>query len=420
MTARDAAFRALLRVERDDAYLNLLLPSILRNIESSRDRRLVTELSYGTARWQGSYDAILASLSSKPIDEIDDEVLISLRLGCHQILKMRIPTHAAVSEMVDLIKHHHGVGASKYVNAILRKVSQKEFQQWITELSRGLNEIESLCIEFSHPRWIIEEFAKLIPPDELKDLLIRNNEPAAINIAVRPGRVSHDFSTDANAAKDLRTKYGYRWNGQIDAIPNLNDGGVGIQDIGSQLVVEHLYDAPISTEETFWVDLCAGPGGKMALLEAVGSLSNVEVWGSEISPHRCELVRNLLRNPDRVLNIDGRQWSKEGASRILVDAPCSGLGAIRRRPESRWRKSQASLKELNLIQTELLQRAVEVCTSGGVIGYSTCSPIQSETDMIIKNILATQPVKLQKEYRYWPHIDDTDGMYLAILEKAAN
>ena len=158
----------------------------------------------------------------------------------------------------------------------------------------------------------------------------------------------------------------------------------------------------------------------MALLEAVGSLSNIEVWGSEISPHRCDLVKNLLQNPDRVLNIDGRQWSKVGASRILVDAPCSGLGAIRRRPESRWRKSRSDLQELNLLQIELLQRAIEVCAQGGVIGYSTCSPIQSETAVIIKNVLATQPVKLQKEYRYWPHIDDTDGMYLAILEKVAN
>ena len=420
MTARDAAFRALLRVEKDDAYLNLLLPSILRSIESNRDRRLVTELSYGTARWQGSYDAILASISSKPIEEMDVEVLISLRLGCHQILKMRIPTHAAVSEMVDLIKHQHGVGASKYVNAILRKVSQKGFQQWISELSRGLSEIDSLCIEYSHPRWIIEEFAKLIPPDELRNLLLRNNEPAGINIVSRPGRDSHDFSADANAVRDPRTKYGYRWNGQIDDIPNLTNGSVGIQDIGSQLVVEHFFDAPIFTEETFWVDLCAGPGGKMALLEAVGSLSNIEVWGSEISPHRCDLVKNLLQNPDRVLNIDGRQWSKVGASRILVDAPCSGLGAIRRRPESRWRKSRSDLQELNLLQIELLQRAIEVCAQGGVIGYSTCSPIQSETDVIIKNVLATQPVKLQKEYRYWPHIDDTDGMYLAILEKVAN
>ena len=452
-SARGAAYDLLHAVHVDDAYANIAMPEILARAGlSARDAGLATELAYGTLRWQGLYDAILAECVDRPLDELDGRLLDVLRLGTHQVVHMRIPPHAAVGETVALARDVVGEGPARLANAVLRRVVEGgDLAAWQARVAVGP---DALATVTSHPRWIVTALGEALarhrgsvgpggsaePPlsgyaDELRALLDADNVPA------RPSLVARRMPVD-----ELRALPGVepgRWSplgatlaeGRPDEIPAVRDGRAGVQDEGSQLVALALVQAPIDGPDLTWVDLAAGPGGKAALLARFARERGAELICVEPHAHRAELVRKAL-GPDAadVRVADGRDAIAPGtADRVLLDAPCTGIGALRRRPEARWRRSPQDLSTLGPLQRGLLNAALDAVRPGGVVAYSTCSPHVAETDLVVEDVLRQRSdVEVMDArallpgvpdlgpgpaVRLWPHVHGTDGMYLAMLRR---
>lgn len=487
--ARLVAFETLQAVQTEDAYANLVLPrAIRRHRLDQRDAAWATELTYGTLREQGLYDAILARCVDRPLARLDAKVLTVLRLGAHQLLGMRTPAHAAINETVGLTRAVVGAGPGSMVNAVLRRVSERTREQWLTELTADLtDETRRLALERSHPVWIVRALRQALAahgrvPTEIDQLLAADNEAPVVHLAALPGLGSL-AEARGNGAEPSTLVTGaatYR-HGDIGRLESVREGTVRAQDAGSQLVARALAAAPLDGEDGRWLDLCAGPGGKAALLGALAAQRGAELVANEAAAHRAELVRTSLRplDPARyaVLTGDGRRIretlaeaedlpeqtslaveafgeSGEIFDRVLVDAPCTGLGALRRRPEARWRKQPSDVAELLELQTQLGRAAIEVTRPGGVIAYVTCSPHAAETQNVLADLLETGRVQLldtaaitrdaalphaldgeqdpgltapdiaaaagqdrASTVQLWPHVHGTDAMFLALLRR---
>ena len=418
---------ALVKVERDDAYANLILPPMIRELEE-RDAAFATELTYGTLRMLGLYDRILNSVSTRAVLEMDIEVRAVLRAGSHQLLSMRTPPHAAVDTSVDIARKLSGQSGSKFVNALLRRVSERDVEEWISRLSEGKSRAEGLAIRYSHPEWIVNAYRDALGSwEECELLLAENNRPAPLTLVARPGRSDGSELVAAGAEAGSLSPFAYRWSGSLKKIAGLNTGDVGVQDEGSQLVAILATQAYLVGEDDRWLDLCAGPGGKASLLEAIGSQRGAQLIANEITPHRAELVRHVMMHPENVMVMDGTDMDLPNASfdRVLVDAPCSGLGALRRRPEARWRKSLRDLAGLVPLQEKLLLSALKLVRPGGLVAYVTCSPHIAETQGVVERILrdkSFEPIPLPAPYmgstlQLWPHRDGTDAMFLALIRR---
>ena len=229
--------------------------------------------------------------------------------------------------------------------------------------------------------------------------------------------------------------------GAEDLVGSGADGTVGVQDEGSQLTAWGLTRVTSTTADDWWLDLCAGPGGKSALLAGLAAERSAHLVAAEIAPHRARLVAKALRAyaasaPVRTgLVADGTRpaWRSAAFDRVLVDAPCTGLGALRRRPEARWRRSAGEVRELHQLQVALLQAALDSTRAGGVVAYATCSPHLTETRQVVHTILSTrddtEPVDARPQLpgvpdlgdgpdvQLWPHRHGTDAMFLAVLAR---
>ncbi|MDO8144783.1 RsmB/NOP family class I SAM-dependent RNA methyltransferase [Isoptericola sp. 178] len=466
--ARTAAYDVLREVDTSDAYANLVLPPLLRERGlSGRDAGFATELAYGTLRLRGRYDAILARCVSRPLDRLDTEVLDVLRLGAHQLLGMRVPAHAAVSETVALCRDRVGAGPAQMVNAVLRAVGRRPLDEWLDELRADAPDaVTALAQVGSHPVWVTRALREALHGSgrdvgEIGDLLDADNTPPRVTLVARPGLVDADALADG-AGHDVRLEAG-RWAptarvlgaGTDPAdVPAVADGRAGVQDEGSQLVTLALAAAPLEGPDARWLDLCAGPGGKAALLAALAAQRDARLVANEVQPHRARLVRRGLRAVpegvvEQVRTGDGREMGSEepGAyDRVLVDAPCTGLGALRRRPESRWRRTPADLGVLTRLQGELLDSAVDAVRPGGVVAYVTCSPHLAETRLVVDDVLRRRDDVTRLDARaavrdvlvpgaqidlgpddggaggldvqLWPHVHGTDAMHLTLLRRA--
>jgi 16S rRNA (cytosine967-C5)-methyltransferase len=422
-SSRKAAFDALRAVQERDAFVNLLLPGLL--CERPLDARasgLATELAHGTLRWQGTYDAIIDHLA--PGRTIEPAVRDVLRLGCHQILSMRIPDHAAVSTSVDLVKSEVGHRATGFTNAILRRVAEHPLDHWLAELTMGLTVDAALSVRTSHPEWIIAALRDALGPDgDLGALLAADNVPPKVTLVARPGLCEPDElpGEPGRLSPYARILEG----GDPSEIPAVSEGRAGVQDEGSQVVALRLAEAALEGPDGSWLDLGAGPGGKAALLGALAAQRGATLVANDVQPHRAELVAAVTANLSNVTvtSEDGRSgpWSSGTFDRVLVDAPCTGLGALRRRPEARWRRTPADLADLVPLQTDLLGRALELVRPGGLVMYATCSPHLAETREVIASI-GVEPDGGTSRLRgtvmqLWPHIDGTDAMFSALIRK---
>lgn len=301
--ARQAAFDALVRSEVDGGYLNLQLPRLLseRGI-GGRDAGLATELANGTARIQGSYDAILDTCLTKAAEGLQPEVRVGLRMGSHQLLSMRVPAHAAVSTSVELVRGAVGERPVGLVNAVLRRVAGRSWQSWLIEVAPSPEDdlVGNLSVRFSHPRWVVEAFLdRLGEPAEVAELLVADNTAPAVALAVRPGlSTPAELMAEASAA-GLAAEPG-RWSpyavrlvgGDPGALPAVRSGTAGVQDEGSQLVALALARARTAVGDAArrWLDLCAGPGGKTALLAGLAAEREAVLVAAELQPHRAALV----------------------------------------------------------------------------------------------------------------------------------
>jgi 16S rRNA (cytosine967-C5)-methyltransferase len=443
--SREVAYDALLAVERQDAYLNLVLPKALAKARLSNvDAAFVTELAYGTSRWQGLYDWIIQDATGREISKIDEDALIVIRLGAHQLLELNTPAHAAIFEMVNLAKKRLKASVVGFINAALRRISERPRKVWIDRLhDSGLSAEASNSIEFSHPLWVTRALKLALQSegasDELVAALISDNDAPKVNLVALPGKESELEST---LSKEGVSPLGYVLKyGDPSKLVGVATGAMRVQDQGSQLAAMAIAKVKSESNSNEWLDLCAGPGGKAVLLAALARQSNAHLTTNEVSEHRATLVATALRHSGfeaKQLQVDGRKLpSNVKYDRILLDAPCTGLGALRRRPESRWRKNAEDLKDLSVLQRELIESAWNVLAPGGVLGYVTCSPHPTETTgqvewllrtykdsellnathelMDINPLLNLNPDR--KTVQLWPHRNDTDAMFIALVQK---
>jgi 16S rRNA (cytosine967-C5)-methyltransferase len=440
--ARSIAYRVLMAVASDDAYANLVLPRQLSEAGlTGRDAALATELTYGTLRATGTLDEILRWCSSRPLADIETGVLTLLRLGAYQLLRTRIPTHAAVATTVDLARSTGNGRASGFVNAVLRKVSAYDFDSWCDRIAKGASPLSRMAIRHCHPGWIVGAFADALGPDlsELESALAADDTRPETHLVAWPGRIHRDELVAQSAAEaGPFSPYAVRLTGggEPAALPAIQHRQAGVQDEGSQLCAVALTRLPLSGPDERWLDLAAGPGGKAALLAALATERGARVTANELHPHRAELIAKATEGWDIEITVgDARDLAADdrGYDRVLLDAPCTGLGALRRRPEARWRRSPDDLADLVRLQADLLAVAARLVRPGGVIGYVTCSPHLAETTEQVHQLLAghddlelldARPVfagvPLIEEspmVQLWPHRHGTDAMFFAALRK---
>jgi len=438
--ARQAAFDVLRAVSENDAYANLVLPSLLRERGiSGRDAAFATELAYGTCRALGLLDAVIADAAGRPPDRISPVLLDLLRMGTYQLLRMRVDAHAAVSTTVEQAAIEFDSARAGFVNGVLRTISTRDPQSWIDELapSAASDPIGHMAFVHAHPRWVGQAFADALGAraGELDALLTADNDRPLVHLAARPTVLSADaLAQTVGGTVGRYSPYAvYLPGGDPGRLDAVRHGEALVQDEGSQLVARALTLAPVGDDGGRWLDLCAGPGGKTALLAAIGVQAGAQVTAIEPNARRAEFVEENTRGlPVDVVRVDGRDSGLEpGFDRVLVDAPCTGLGALRRRPEARWRRQPADVPALARLQRELLAAAIKLTRPGGVVLYATCSPHLSETVGVVADALRRQPVTALDTrplfagvddlgdgpyVQLWPHRHGTDAMFSAALE----
>ena len=432
--SRLVAYELITQVNRQGAYANLRLPELLLKTKMNlADRAFTTELAYGTLRMQARHDYIASKFIDRTFAELDEKIVDLLRMGIHQITQMRVADHAAVSETVEVAKLVAGESKASYVNAILRKVVANSND--LLEI-KDFTTLRRLSIQYSHPEWIISSFF-----DQMKDwaevelFLAANNNPATPDVVAWPGKSSTDELLTLGATPIPGFVNGVNLPGIPMDFSPIVERRAGVQDRGSQLVVENFLAS--FKPGLSWLDMCAGPGGKAAYLynSLLSMDKSATFLANEPTSHRAELVKRVVNN-QQVVSFDATVANNfnQKFDRILIDAPCTGLGALRRRPEARWRKSLQDLKELVLLQKQLLASAYQLLSPNGVIAYVTCSPHLAETKgQVIDFLSAHSDMKIlpmgklelaHKEgvlsdgtVQLWTHHNQSDAMFMAMFEK---
>lgn len=437
---RRLALDVVTEVHTEGAYANLALPRALgASGLDERDRAFATELVYGTLRREGELDVVISPAAGRTIDAIDQRALDILRLGVYQIIHLRVPDHAAVDQSVRLARSVGAHKASGFINAVLRTVVTRGEAWWDQVVADDVD-----CVS-SHPAWIARHIERALEQcggfAELSNALEAHNESPMVTLVFLPGLStvsSHDNGT--------------RWS----PIGAVMDGGnpadddrvakgvARVQDEGSQLAALLLTRARVLMPGDTVLDMCAGPGGKTAVLAAEALAVGATVDALEKVPHRVGLVRDSTRAitalRESVLQIkQGDARSLTGQySHILLDAPCSGLGALRRRPEARWAKSPHQLEALVTLQGELLESGLGALAPGGILAYVTCSPVVEETVSIVAAALDKNPgieamdtpaildtialcpvpgVSRGSAVQLWTHRHGTDAMFVQLLRR---
>jgi 16S rRNA (cytosine967-C5)-methyltransferase len=309
--------------------------------------------------------------------------------------------------------------------------------------------IGNLALVHAHPPWIVRSIVDSLRGDldEAARALAADNVAAPVHLCARPGVLDRDrlVASVPGAEPGRWSPYAVRLSGgDPGALAAVRDGRAHVQDEGSQLVAAALAGAALDGRDERWLDLCAGPGGKAGLLGALAAGVGAGVTAVEVAPHRADLVAQAVRGlPVTVECLDGRDVGREpalpadGFDRVLVDAPCTGLGALRRRPEARWRRQPADLPPLTRLQRELLGAALRAVRPGGVVAYVTCSPHLVETEVTVTEAARRASAEADlldarallpdgvpalgtgPSVQLWPHRHGTDAMFLSVLRRTS-
>jgi 16S rRNA (cytosine967-C5)-methyltransferase len=415
---------ALVRIE-DGAYSHVVLPTMLRGSSlSQRDRAFVTDLVYGTVRSQRRLDALLAPHGRRPIRRLDPPVRAALRIGAHQLVH-GVPAHAAVSATVDAAPSR----ARGYVNAVLRALSTTG-PPW-PEPANG-------AVALSYPDWIVELLEEDLGVADARDALAASNEPGAVSLRPNPLRTTpkellHDVQrgrAHASPGRLVPDALTVRGAGDLGELPAVTEGRATPQDQASQAVVRHL--GPLPGDRV--LDVASAPGGKATgAAELVGP--GGQVVALDVDAGRLRLVRrsadrlrltnvSLVRGDSRNLAV-----TSETFDRVLVDAPCSGLGALGRRPDLRWQLGREAIEPLGALQVLLVLEAARAVRPGGRLVYSVCTMTRRETidvaDRVIDRLPGFAPLTPPKGWRPWgpgglvlPQDHGTDAMFVFGLQRA--
>ncbi|MFB3896466.1 MAG: 16S rRNA (cytosine(967)-C(5))-methyltransferase RsmB [bacterium] len=431
--ARKVAYQALLRIELDKAYPGLVLDRLLSKTElSNKDKRLVTELVYGTVRRQGTLDWIIAQFAKKQTKSISIKLKLVLRLGIYQLIYLtKIPAFAATHEMVKLAKQS---GLSRYagfVNAILRRVGEYRDQIKYPEKSEGL--VEYLAVRYSHPKWIVQLILNRFGEKDTEQLLDLNNQPASVVLRVSRLKSSVDAVEHILLDKKIqvtRSEFApegiviNQSEGSVRELPGYQEGWFTVQDTASMLVSHLVNPQPGQTV----IDLCAAPGGKAThlaeLMQNQGKLIAIDQHPGKANLISQTATRLGISNI-QVLVSDGTKIAEqisEPVDAVLLDAPCSGLGVLRRKVDLRWRKKLEAIAELVKLQQQLLESAYRILKPGGILVYSTCTLTEEEDEQQITRFLASHPdMQLEHAVDYLPDsaksMATESGYYFALPQK---
>ena len=420
--ARWAAFDILRRVA-DGAFSSVLLATEEPKLKPA-DRALTHELVLGVLRWQSWLDQIVEHFSKRRAETLDLAVRIALRMGLYQLRFLsRIPASAAVNESVNLVRAAKVSSAAAFVNAVLRRaIREADYDP----ASSTQDPLEKLAIETSHPVWLIDRWVKSFGSGEAESLARANNDipPTAFRVVHTRGNEDELFQqlTAAGAAVERSTlaERALRISGAPAIVRDLSTNGqIYLQDEASQLVA-HVLDARPGERV---LDLCAAPGGKTTLL-ADRAGDNAFVVAADRSPTRITTVTTTaalhqLKGIQPVLLDAGNKlpFAPNAFDRVLVDAPCSGTGTLRRNPEIRWRLANDDIPNFAAAQKQFLRNAAEVLKPGGRLVYSTCSVEREENEEVVADFLKTHTGFAQlKTLRTWPHREGSDGFFMAVLE----
>ncbi|GLC87455.1 16S rRNA (cytosine(967)-C(5))-methyltransferase RsmB [Lysinibacillus piscis] len=435
---RDAALSILLAVDKSQAYSNLLLnETIKRHKIEAKDRALLTEITYGTLQHKMTLDYYLEPFIR---GSIDHWVRWLLRLSLYQIHYLtRIPPHAAVNEAVEIAKRRGHKGIASTVNGVLRSV----LRQGVTSTAAIENPIERLAIETSHPHWLVQRFVDNYGMEVASDMLHENNRPPVQTVRVNTLKATVEEAIASLQAEGLTAKQSdilpeclHITDGQPARTKAFQEGLITIQDESSMLPANVLQPSPGMRV----LDMCAAPGGKTTHLAAIMQ-NEGSILATDLHPHKLDLIdQNIERLGIEIVEtapIDGRKapvfLQQESFDAVLVDAPCSGLGVMRRKPDIKYTKREEDLANLQKIQIDLLDAATKVLKIGGKLVYSTCTVDKKENEGTVEAFLAQHPeieaIELQslpKELaekqangmlQVFPQDFGSDGFFVAAFRK---
>ena len=421
--ARVAAFKILKQVETG-AFSSILLASDELRLRAA-DKALCHELVLGVLRWQLRLDKILDHFSKRPIESLDPPVRIALRLGLYQLRHLtRIPSFAAVNESVSLV-HVAGLSsATALVNAVLRRSTREPDFNPAAEVSDPL---ERIAIQTSHPVWLIDRWATAFGLDEAEAFATSNNvmPPTAFRVVTNRVEESVIISRLTMAGAELESSNivdrAWRVSGATLLLRELSAAGaIYLQDEASQLVARELEVKPRERV----LDLCAAPGGKTTLI-ADRSGDSAFIVAADRSQTRMATVVNTMRlhelksiRPVILEAVEPLPFAERSFDKVLVDAPCSGTGTLRRNPEIRWRLTPVDIVKLSAQQKQILRSAVEMVKPGGCLVYSTCSVEREENEEVIEEALARdERFELVKTSRTWPQREGCDGFFISVFQR---
>lgn len=445
-TAREAAFAVLARAEAADAFVSVLLFHTLeRSHLGPADRALATAIVFGVLRHRARLDHALAPLLRRPFSELPAAIRTILRMGAAQLLVLeRVPAAVAVSASVELARRYGHAGTARLVNAVLRRLAA-EGPPALPD--RAADPLGFLALQYSHPRWLLARWAARWGATEAEALAAANNRPAPSTLRANTLRASRDAVVAALRARGVDADAGrlpesVRVAGSLtDRLPVIDDGLAVVQDEAAMLVARAVAP-PVGGVV---IDACAAPGGKATHLAALMG-DRGRVLACDVHPRKLEaLAHRAAALGVRCLeahHLDARELGARVpgvADAVLVDAPCSGLGTIRRRPEIRWRAAEADLARHAAAQAALLAGAAGAVRPGGVLVYSVCSLEPEEGPRVVEAFLTAHPGFVRDplpeecprdlggrsiagdhpgEAWLLPHRHDTDGFYLARVRRA--
>jgi 16S rRNA (cytosine967-C5)-methyltransferase len=444
---RDLACEILLQVDARKAYADVLLDRTLRLYPlSDLDRALLTELVYGTLRWRGKIDAELGRHLQRPLEKTDAALRNVLRVACYQLLFLdKIPDYAAVNEAVDLAKVRRGAKAAGFVNGVLRSLLRDKARSGAP--NPAARSVDEIAAEYSHPAWLVQRWVDDFGLEAARELMRANNLRAPLSLRVNLLRSNRDELLQRFADAGIEAKAGELSPhavivppaGTVENLPGFSEGLFQVQGESSQLVGFLL--APMPGERV--LDACAAPGGKTAhlaeLMQDHGELIAVDKSAPGIEKIGRNLARLGIRSV-RTMQADASEelpgFAPESFDRILLDAPCSGLGTLRAHPEIKWRRTESDIQRLSRLQAKLLRRAAVYLKPGGVMVYAICTLSRIENERNIELFL-TERREFELEeaagylppqarhmvrnrfYQALPQRDGTDGFFAARLRKVS-
>jgi 16S rRNA (cytosine967-C5)-methyltransferase len=428
LPARRAALAALRAVDEDGAWSNLAVPAAIDALPELRDRAFAAHLAYETLRWEGTLDWALGTVLSRPLDDVEPALRRVLRLGALQLLRSAVPARAAVATSVAVAREQvprtRAAGAAGFVNGVLRALARGvDTLPWPDATD---DPVGHLALTTGHPAWIVEDLLARHPHERVAAILAADDEPPGLTLRATGDRdaLLAELEAAGVAAGPGGVDVAVRAPGadprQLAAV---REGRAVPQDEASMQVVAATGTRPGDRV----LDLCAGPGGKATFLAGLAGPDG-HVVGVELHPHRAELVRAAAARQGVEVDVlvgDAAAPplpAEARFDRVLLDAPCTGLGTGRRRPEVRWRRRPEDATTLADLQRRLLVAAAERVAPGGTLTYAVCTWTATETDAVVDAVapdLARAGLQPRERRQLWPDRDATDGMFLATWERPA-